>query len=197
MTVPREIVFTGTAEELKAVLMGLPAILAGTAPDPLGLARGLQLRMGVALLSQIQQDFVVKARGGTGRDGVTWPKLAPSTIARRLAKEAGARKGKKASPFAGVVEILRDTGELFRSLSPGVDAAPSGADGQVFRLSPGRVTVGTNKKPWHQDGNARLPARKMWPDGNKIPPAWMPAIRRAYARGVAEILEALAKGRTP
>ena len=40
-------------------------------------------RIGIALLSQIQQAFIVKSRGGIGSDGIQWPPLKPETIAQR------------------------------------------------------------------------------------------------------------------
>lgn len=75
--------FNGTSAEVRAILREIPAIVAGHAPDPYGVARAVQLRVGVAALSQIQQDFLTKCRGGTGSDGVTWPPLKRSTIAAR------------------------------------------------------------------------------------------------------------------
>ena len=52
-------------------------------------------RVGNALLSQIQQDFIVKSRRGVGRDGIQWPELSPVTVARRTVSkkdEAAIRK---------------------------------------------------------------------------------------------------------
>lgn len=75
--------YRGTREGLIDAVRQLPAVLAGRLPDRLGIARGVQLRIGVAALSQIQQDFLVKSRGGTGKDGVTWDPLRRATIAQR------------------------------------------------------------------------------------------------------------------
>lgn len=47
------------------------------------IGRGIATRMGVALLSQVQQAFIQKSRGGTGSDGIRWKPLKPETIARR------------------------------------------------------------------------------------------------------------------
>jgi hypothetical protein len=85
------VVFHGTRDELRRLLRELPRILAGHAPDPLGVAKGLQLRLGVALLSKVQQAFVVKSRGGTGDDGIKWPPMKPASIAQRRTT-AGERK---------------------------------------------------------------------------------------------------------
>ena len=126
-------------------------MLSGKIPDPSGQVQALMMRVGITLLSEVQRDFITKARGGTGRDGIKWEPLKPQTVHRRRGHGVGG------------VEILRDTGELFRSLEPGLGTQPSGASGQVFELEPGAVTIGTNKKPWHHRGNERLPARPLWP----------------------------------
>ncbi len=239
------VTFDGTREELTQLMRRLPAILSGQVTDPLDIARGLQLRLGVALLSKVQQAFIVKSRGGTGEDGITWPPLKRETVAarrttageRRAAGVGGRRvrglltpaqdrkwrgifatrkarllmgglspaaasaraasaawailKGDGARTrlqvFGGrQVDTLRDTGELFRSLSPGVEDKPSGADGQLFDVIPGRVTVGTNKKTWHHRGVAgKLPARPLWPLDGTLPPEWWAHLLRVYARGLA------------
>ena len=77
------VTYRGTRAELKAILAQLPAMLAGRVPDKWGVAQGIQLRLGVAALSQIQQAFIVKSRGGVGSDGISWPPLKRSTIAQR------------------------------------------------------------------------------------------------------------------
>lgn len=253
------IVFNGTRDEAVDLIRSLPAILAGVVPDPFGLADRVKLRAGVALLSEVQQDFIVKSRGGTGRDGVKWPDLKPETVANRRVtraekKAAGvtgrrvrglltpaqdrewrkrfrvvylaarrdvghdeARRIAFASAWKWVkehfgavtrkevfggrkVDILRDTGELFRSLTPGVEYTPSGEPGQVFDTSrPGRVIVGTNKKPQHQTGDpARgLPARHLWPADGKIPDAWWPGVNDAIRTGTGEVIAAILRGVVP
>lgn len=66
-----------------AALRKLPALLAGREPDPHGVAREVQLRVGVAALSQISNAFLVKSQGGTGVDGIRWQPLSRKTIAGR------------------------------------------------------------------------------------------------------------------
>lgn len=60
--------------------------MSGRVPDPYGIARGVQLRAGVAFLSEVQQAFLEKSRGGTGADDVKWPPLSKKYLAygRRL-----------------------------------------------------------------------------------------------------------------
>ena len=254
------IAFRGTAPEFAAFLNRLPALLSGSQADTTGITFGLKLRIGVALLSQIQQDFIRKSRGQTGKDGIKWPPLKPGTIARRrttrqerkalgiLEKFEGrgrkrvrvlrrsltkaedaewkklysyhlriglrdmprAAATKRAAAIAWArmkergattllqklgsrqVDILRDTGALLRSLSPGVEDRPSRAPGQVFNTAvPGSVIVGTYEKPWHHEGNPAkgLPARPFWPLDNRIPAAWWPAVRRATNRGIALMIQ--------
>lgn len=247
-----DIIFHGTRADLMQRLRQLPAILNGTVPDPVGFVQGMQLRLGVQLLSKIQQAFLVKASGGTGEDGIKWPPLSPETIARRrlgpadrkaltikarapklteaqrrkqekeirkraqlmqvkfgmaarkaeglaraqveaAGRRAGLIKSKRAYLSAREVQILIDTSELFRSLSPGVDG-PSGAPGQIFQSMPGRVIVGTNKKPWHHRGNARLPARHYWPPGGDLPASWWDVLMTTYREGLLVGLQRMLAG---
>ena len=172
------VTFRGTPKDLRKLLADLPRLLTGKVPDPYRVARGFRTRLGSALLGEVQRDFVTKSRGGTGRDGVKWPPLAPGTLAARRRKSGGA-----------AVEILHATGDLYRSLSPGVEGRPSAAPGQVMRLSTNRVVAGSSRKPWHHRGGKHLPARPMWPASGKIPKAWKPALKVAMKRGVAAIVQ--------
>lgn len=72
-----------TSEQLESLWEKLPKVLSGAAPDPWGVAQGLQLRLGMVLLSKIRQDFETKSRGGTGEDGIKWVPLTKQTIANR------------------------------------------------------------------------------------------------------------------
>lgn len=230
--------FRGNRAQLRRELVGLVRAATGRAPDPTGLAKGVQLRVGVTALSLIQQAFIVKSRGGTGSDGITWKPLKRETIAQR--RTSGAERkalgitGKRVrgllTPtedrvwrgiFASVVarlrvmgvpgaegiaariawaklksmgaktkldvlggrqvDIGRDTGVMFRSLTPGVDARPSGAPHQVFETPTGAVIVGTNlpyAARFHKD-------RRLWPEDG-LPPRWWAAIHASAVRGLFE-----------
>lgn len=243
--------YHGSSETLHRLFARLPAILAGTNASTL--AKALQLRIGVALLSQVQQAFIVKSRGGTGSDGIKWPAMKPASIAaRRITrdeKKAAGIKGKRvrglltpsedrrwrqifatrkawakargmgeaqASALAASVawkilkdagaktrlsvfgsrqvDMCRDTGAYFRSLTPGVDDKPyrgRDSDQQVFNIPPGRVIVGT-RVPYASRQHALRP---LWPAGGTIPPAWWPAILGAATRGVARIVALMLGGR--
>lgn len=89
-----------TRAEVRQILGTIPAILAGQTSDPSGVAKALQLRMGNALLSTIQQQFMVKSRGGTDSAGIKWAPLSPYTIANRRTtpgelKSLGVKQGKR------------------------------------------------------------------------------------------------------
>lgn len=242
------VTWNGSAAEVAAFVRRLPAVLAGKLPDTDGIAYGLQLRLGVALLSKVQQDFLTKSRGGTGEDGIRWRPLERSTVAQRRitaserkaagvgtktrrgllsaaqdkqwrrifatrrtrliaggyspgsASATAAKMAWAALKAAGAqtriglfgnrkVDTLRDTGELFRSFSPGIEDRPSHADGQIFQVASGRVTIGTNKKPWHHRGiPGKLPARPFWPLDGSLPRAWWSYLLGVYQRGLAKLL---------
>lgn len=250
-----KVYFRGGRIAARMLARRLALILTGRESDPMHIGRGVFLSLGFAALSDVKNDFVTKARGGVGEDGVRWPPLDRKTIAygRRfgrgeqaaLKKAAGLGKGNRhgigantglltaaqkkrwqsifGTRFARLslsmpereaksraaaiawtmlkregaktklevfgnrtVEILRDTGVLFNSLSPGEMDNPGpaavytpprgdGGDQQVFRLLENGVIVGTNVKyaAVHQNGDpARgIPARPFLPaDG--VPDAW-------------------------
>lgn len=69
------------------------------------------------------------------------------------------------------VEILRDTGLLLKSLSPGTRSGE-----QVFRVGRGEVIVGTTRKgaKRHHEGDPSrgLPQRRLWPKTERWPQSW-------------------------
>ena len=90
------------------------------------------------------------------------------------------------------VEILRDTGLLLNSLSPGVASGE-----QVFRVAPGEVVVGTNRKGavGHHNGiPGRLPQRRLWPSVNRWPPTWWADIQNEVKQGLVDIVTQLIRG---
>ncbi len=83
------------------------------------------------------------------------------------------------------VEILRDTGLLLNSLSPG-----SGTPEQVFKVGGGAVTVGTNRKgaAGHHNGiPGRLPQRRLWPSPGKWPKNWWDDLLATVREGILEM----------
>lgn len=218
------ITFRGSPALFRRLMADLVQGLAGRGgPVAADIIRGVQLRVGVALLSCIQQAYVVKSRGGSA-GGVKWPPLKPETIARRkrTAKDVAAgkraikaalRSGRKKPTVVELyggrqVEILIDTRELFRSLSPGLldrakvasemgmDKGPigKGNEDQIFGTPPGQVIVGTksDKAGTHQHGTAHVPKREMWPEGGSVPREWQPKILMALQTGLIAAVVLLA-----
>lgn len=184
------IYYQGGAERVRRLLASVPAILSGRVSDPYGVATAIQLRLGLRLMSLLQRAFLDKARGGTSEDGITWEPLKPSTVRRR-------RRGRRGSRHAGRVEILRDTGRLLRSLTPGVDAP--GPGGEV-RTPPGRVIVASNVPyaGYHHRGTRRIPSRPLWPLDGRLPAGWTRELAESLKRGIlAAIVSLLEKGGGP
>ena len=109
--------------------------------------------LGTRLLSEAQKAFQDKSRGGRGSDGITWKKLAASTIERKTRRgrrndKRRKTKGGKARPPAGSTNIGVDTGLLRASAQPGFSGTATTADGQrrtasnVFIVNERSVTVG-------------------------------------------------------
>jgi hypothetical protein len=100
------VAFSGGKHEAGRIIRSLIASLTGR--ERLDAAAGVFLAMGVAALTEVHQDFIVKARGGVGSDGVKWPRLSRKTLAysRRfgpgeaaaLKRAAGLGKGHRFAP---------------------------------------------------------------------------------------------------
>lgn len=124
----------------------------------------------VAVLSFTALDYVTKARGGTGTDGVKWDPLTAATIRKR---KRGKAKGK--AKFGGAHEIGRDTGLQLASLQP------RHAGNKTFE--PAAVTVlATRSYSVHFDKR-----RPIFPE--TIPAEWMADIDEQVARYGAQVLE--------
>jgi hypothetical protein len=105
-------------------------------------------------------------------------KATAAKIAWAILKSEGART--KLDVLGGrKVDIGRDTGILFRSLTPGIEDRPSGEADQIFEATPGLIVVGT-KVPYASDFHK---VRPMWPD--TMPDVWMEAVNKAAATGIA------------
>lgn len=88
------------------------------------------------------------------------------------------------------VDIMRDTGRLFRSLSPGVEDRPSGEQEQVFQVPPGRVIVGTNV-PY---AGRQFKMRPAWPADGHLPAGWWRYLLQVGVRGAARAARLLVEG---
>lgn len=259
--------FRGSRADAMRIVNSLALVLTGREPDHRGIARGVFMAVGFQALSDIKADFVRKARGGTGEDGATWPKLAPATLAygRRfgkgeesaLKKAAGLGRAHRFAPgenkglltkeqlkrwnaiFAGTlhrlmvslpepmakaraaaiawaqlkregaktklevygnrtVEILRDTGRLLASLSPGEITGggvntnyerPSGDGGeaQIFQTISNGIIVGSNLEysRTHNDGDPsrNIPSRRFIP--RQLPDVWRQRMLNVASQALA------------
>lgn len=91
------------------------------------------------------------------------------------------------------VEILRDTGALTNSLTPGV--VGSKPKDQVFRVQPGAVVVGTNRK-WagvHHEGSkdGRIPQRRLWPAPSRWTSRWWDLLLQQARGGMTDLVKFL------
>ncbi len=82
------------------------------------------------------------------------------------------------------VEILRDTGILLNSLSPGVKSPH-----QILRAEAGAVTIGTNARyaKFHHEGTRRMPKRRLWPHPSKWPATWWQDVADQMKQGLIDI----------
>lgn len=90
------------------------------------------------------------------------------------------------------VEILRDTGLLLNSLSPGVASSE-----RVFRVGRGEVIVGTNRRGaarHHRGVPGRLPQRRLWPPPRKWPSTWWQDMLKQLAQGALDLATLVARG---
>lgn len=141
-------------------LEGLVADLSPRRGFPAGLSRPIAAMYS----SWIRRRFLRYARGAG-----TWPPLSPRRLRERQGKSrAGASKRKRGKISVRGVEILRDTGRLYNSLSLGQGA-------NTFRKVRGGVQFGIqgpgsypksgakirDVAQWHQSGAGKLPQRKI------------------------------------
>ena len=162
----------------RAAIRQAIAAIPQTARSGDAIANEMMTRCGMATLRRIKLAFVTKARGGTDEAGESWVPLSPYTLRRR--------RYRKKPPPSNSVEILRDTGLLLNTLSPGVETGLN-----VFRVLPGEVIVGTNRK-WagiHHRGsrNGRIPQRRLWPEPSKWPSNWWLDILETARQGLIDI----------
>jgi hypothetical protein len=266
--------FRGSREEAKNVVRAVVQAVTGNGPDIGDTAKGVFIALGFAALSDIKADYVRKARGEVGEDGVKWAPLKPETLAysRRFGKgeaaalkrAAGLGRGHRFAPVgkgllnaaelkrwkkyfaqalawlvtkvpieqakgiaAGMAwnkikaeggktklmvfgnrphEILRDTGVLLNSLSPGeiggdgtIYTAPQPGEGggQIFSLLANGVIVGTNVKyaATHQYGDPKrkIPARPFLP--TNAPRAWLRRWNGVVATSIESGLKRALRGK--
>ena len=164
--------------EARRLLASVPAICAGRVPDPTGVVRSLHLLLGQVALAHVKKAFVTKAAGGTDEAGDRWEPLGQDTI-----------DGRRVGRGVGVPQILRDTGVLLNSLSPG-------GPGNLIDAIPGGVSIGTSVPyaRYHHEGTKTIPARRLWPEPYRWPDSWWISIADEARDGVARLCARLLGG---
>jgi hypothetical protein len=100
------------------------------------------------------------------------------------------------------VEILRDSGLLYNSLSPGAPiggvsrATPPRVADQVFRIERAAVVVGTSRRHAlvHHEGRGHVPQRRLWPAPATWPTAWWDNILAEAQKGIVDIAIEIFRG---
>jgi len=164
--------------EARRLLASVPAICAGRLPDPTGVVRSLYMLIGQVALGHIKKAFVEKSAGGADELGDRWEPLSQNTI-----------DGRRVGRGVGTVQILRDTGVLLNSLSPG-------GPGNLIDAIPGGVSIGTNVPYaiYQHFGTKTIPARRLWPEPYRWPDAWWSDIADEARDGVARLCSKLLGG---
>jgi phage gpG-like protein len=87
------------------------------------------------------------------------------------------------------VEILRDTGRLLASFSPG-------SRDNVLDVKRGLVRVGTNVvyARTHHEGRGKIPARPFWPSEGNLPEAWVDELKQVFSQGMTNMVRAALEG---
>lgn len=192
----KEVVITASRSSVQKLLRQLQNLSSGSSE----MGKAILIRMGLAALDKIHHDFADKADGGGGALSQPWKPLAPSTIAKRRAKAVKGKRGRRRQEAGDAkIQILRDTGLLFNSLSPGIPGAashhmPSRKARQVFRLNPGSVTIGTNRVGaiYHHEGRfPPLPQRRLWPAPEDWPKNWWSEILQQGREGLLEVAQTI------
>lgn len=73
------VVFQGGNSAAGRLVRSILASVTGDAQSEA--ARAVFIAIGTTMLGLIHEDFITKARGGTGADGTRWPRLSPKTLA--------------------------------------------------------------------------------------------------------------------
>lgn len=83
-------------EEVRDLLLALPAILSGRVDDVGGIAHGFKMRLAAQFFSVVKEEFIVKSRGGTDAAGISWPPLSERYLAYGRGPASTRRAGRNA-----------------------------------------------------------------------------------------------------
>lgn len=161
-------------------------------------------KKGLLTAAQLKRWWQVYARNLAwlaAREPIGEAKGHAAAIAWATLKREGAKT--KLEVFGSrQVEILRDTGILFNSLSPGelVDQGPgasySAPEHQVVAERSGQLLVGTNvpyAAAHHAPKRKGGVVRRLWPEPGRVPAAWLDYFQRVAQTGVIKAIDTLAK----
>lgn len=135
------------------------------------------------------------------REPIATAKARAASIAWSEMKKRGAKT--KLDVFGNrEVEILRDTGALFNSLSPGIlgelgpNASYTSPDGQIVVDRPGELLVGTNVEyaKYHQGDEENPGRRRFFPRPDEIPQHWHDYFAEHADAGLPIAIEMIARG---
>jgi hypothetical protein len=154
--------------------------------------------MTAAQLNQWRRDFAGAMKYLSVQIGEDAARGQAAAIAWSKAKSRGVRT--KLEVFGErEVEILRDRGILFNSLSPGqineagVDATYSPPEDQVAEDGPGWLLVGTNVEYAYYH-HVQPGIRPLWPKNGNLPAVWIDEIMEVAVSGLERIGELLQNG---
>jgi hypothetical protein len=141
--------------------------------------------------------------GGTALPGKAYHRPGSRSIAAAMAWRILKAEGAKTllETYGNLrVPILRDTGLLLNSLTPGIVVGeespplplPKVPD-QVLRSGLSDVVVGTNRKfaVVHHEGRGHVPQRRLWPAPGRWPNAWWHQIQKQMVYGVIDVVKYL------
>lgn len=142
--------------DVQARFVSLPKILAGSAPDPLGLRRMFFAIFARKLYSLIYEAYKIKSLGGTDSLGHSWRGLKKRTVKRRLSSSFLSRY-----PLSAQLLVNRVNDRLLESFRPG---QVSGANyipsrEQRYLLESFRLLLGS-EVPYAAKVHAK---RRLWP----------------------------------
>lgn len=146
-----DLVWRGSRAELLERLAALPAALAGRVPELADASRAVAQALGIEGMACVRDDFIDKARGGGGSDGVPWPPLSPKTIAynRRhpglsAKRTRAARAGRSSRPLLTAAQDRLWRGVYSGRLRAGDDPATAAARAwAVTKRAGGKTIIGT------------------------------------------------------
>lgn len=138
---------------------------------------------------ELYRQALARFRGDKGHAAAYAWKIMKSRGARTLIGVYGDTK----------VEILRDTGLLLTSLTPGlpessVSSNPPTVKHQIFQILRDSVIIGTNRRgarAHHYGVPGRLPRRRLWPDLRRWPKSWWHDIVTTARDGVIAVALAM------